>query len=195
MDKSEQQINVENSGVLAKKIDSVTIYTTSTIKSSILASLLKIMIDEDSLNENNTKKPNLETYDIEAKIKYNNVIKYNAIIEKYYSYCSICQDTLNKLDDIKPRAKSKILNAINDKYLLLKGELLKDKVATDEEIDIIRKNADIILDNIKEYYLTQAKITESLNAYDLEEIGTNIIAFIVYCFVECKILERPPMGE
>lgn len=180
-----------NSGVVAGEIGTL-VYnsTTSYIRASVISNILKLMIDDKVLDSDNT---NLNTYSINEKIQYNNVVKYKELIEEYYSFGNVCEQTIDKLDNCKPGSKKTIFRSVNVKYKLFKGEYLTLAGKSAIEIDVIRENADHIIDKIKDYYLELAKQTDTLNKYPYEEVELNMLAFIVYCFVECKILEKPPL--
>lgn len=194
MAKNNEKLSIENNnGVIAGNVDNLHISYSNSIKLSILASILKCMIDDDALNTPPSKK--LLPYDIDDKILFNNVIKYKEIINDYSGFCKICEETINKLDNIKPNTKSKILRSVHNKYLLIKGDYLKNKDSFEKEIEIVRKNADSILDKIKECYIEQVLKTDLLMKYPYEDLELNLTAFIVYCFVECEILERPPQEK
>lgn len=179
----------DNAGVVAGEIGQVIINNTVPIRPSIIAAILKLMIDDKVLSADT---PNRQSYQIDEKIQYNNVVKYKALIEEYYSFCIVCEQTINKLDNSVPNSKSTIFRSVNAKYKLFKGEFLASVETATDEMKIVRKNADNILDKIASCYLELAERADVLGEYTHEEIELNILAFIVYCFVECKILEKPP---
>lgn len=179
----------DNTGVVAGEIGQVIINKLSPIKPSIIASILKLMIDDKVLGADAS---NLKSYQIDDKIQYNNVVKYKALIEEYYSFCIVCEQTIDKLDNSKPNSKNIILRYVNTKYKLFKGEYLAAIGTATDEMQAVRENADNILDKIKAHYLELAEQSGLFEKYSYEEVELNILAFIVYCFVECKILEKPP---
>ena len=182
---------INNYGVVAENIDNVTVnLPIHKIKNSILASLLEKLIEEKAFETNSEPQP--ITYDIREKIDYNNVIKYKDIIEKYASYHSICDNTLNLIDNVKIGAKKKILSSINDKYIAIKGEYIRKGQQDNKPlIDIIKESSDSIMDDIVNYHLNFIENIENMDKYDYEELEINLKAFITYCFIECKILENP----
>ena len=185
----EQNLNVENnSGIIAGRIDNVVI-APNTIRQSILSEFIIEMLNN---NIETVEIPSIVPYTVEDKIKYNNIVKYKGIVDKYYAYSAICDSILNKLDDIKAGDKKKVLNYVKTTYLLIKGSFLRangNSFLT--EIDVIKNHSDDIIDEIIKKFFDDSKNTITLQKYNIEEIEINIIAFIIYCFVECMILERP----
>ena len=59
---------------------------------------------------------------------------------------------------------------------------------------IVQAHSDDILDAIFSFYNNEAQKYSVLSGYSYEEIELNIQAFLTYCFIECKILERPQEG-
>ena len=191
-------LNVDsNPGVIAGSIDNVnvnvnTYITPGYIDESVLADFILDIICNSSNKKTVVKKDDTLIYDISNKISYNNVIKYSDIINKYYTYSTICEKTLNILDNSKPGAKEELLSFINDVYLEAKGECkLKCSSANLSCIEIIRSNSDHIIDNILEKLNTNAQVMSKLKKITVEKIQSNIKALVIFCFVECKILEKP----
>ena len=75
----------DNAGVVAREIGQVIINNTVSIRPSIIAAILKLMIDDKVLSADAS---NRKSYQIDEKIQYNNVVKYKALIEEYYSFCT-----------------------------------------------------------------------------------------------------------
>ena len=139
-------------------------------------------------------------YDILEKIDYNIVIIYKQIFEKYKNYYWICDKILNTIDDNGSFSEKKIfLNYLNDLYIEIIGNFMKDEIKKIQEkkgrIPPIKQNIQIIKEKILADEIVK-KIRDSLknilNDELLEEeknFGINIL--ICYGFIECKILEKP----
>ena len=76
-------------------------------------------------------------------------------------------------------------------YLEEKGNLISSlKDADKEEIEIIRENSDYLIDRVKERILNVINRSDISGTY-IEDIETGVAYFVCYCFIECKILEKP----
>jgi hypothetical protein len=114
------------------------------------------------------------------KIHYNQIVRYKPLIEEYSGY----QGRLNKIykaieQDGSP-TKTAVLKNMRGLYLLEKGK---------------QKNADDILDAVKE--CLWAKIEAAPNSIPLpfEVIEMNLMVIIVDAFMRCEILEEPQQGD
>lgn len=135
---------------------------------------------------------NLSTFRPDEKIEYNCVIKYKEIIKEHATYYTFCDDTLNIYDDSNMGSKAKILRCVRNWYLESKGQLfLELKESTETDIEKIRNNADFLIESV----INKAKNTvyesgDFVNT-NTEEIFLGITCFICYCFMKCKIMEKP----
>ena len=191
MTKPANKQNVENNnGVVANHIDQVTINSEKkAIKPSILAKIIKHIIQKNIFSGSVS---NPISYDVTEKIAHNNIIKYRQLIEEYYSYAYICESTLNTIDDVSYGNKSTVLRHIHDLYILTKGEFTSKCSGTDLSVmQIVQLNSDRILDKI--IFNLENDLSNSLELAETatEDLLVNLRVFIVYCFVECHILEKP----
>lgn len=193
----DEKIQIDsNSGIAAGHIENVTYYAPNPqqIKNSVMANILKAMLDQGSFSENN-ENASLIPYDIGAKIEYNHIVKYKELFDDCATYYSICYKIVNSLDNERIGSKQTILNSIHNKYLLIKGSFIKKYSNSGaSEKAIIQSHSDDILDTIFLFYNSEAHKYSILSGYSYEEIEINIQAFLTYCFIECKILERPQEG-
>lgn len=126
------------------------------------------------------------------KIDYNNVIKYKEIIYQYSIYYESCEQTLNIYDDSHIGSKAKILNCIKLWYSKSKGALLLElKECKLSDIEKIKNNADRLIDEVIEQIHSAIKNSKDFSDTSYEELDLGIICFVCYCFMKCKILERP----
>ena len=134
----------------------------------------------DAIKEEPTNAP-----DTEDKILYNNVILFKPVIEEYAVY----QGKLNKLyEEIEKQGSTKkefVLQNIKSIYLKEKGKY--------ENIEGIRANADIIIENV-ENQLWKIIENSSNPVLDLpiEAIKIGLLIILVDDFMRCNILEEPP---
>lgn len=134
----------------------------------------------------------LVPYKIEDKLDYNHVVKYKTIILNNSVYYDYCDRLLNTYDDSHPGSKNKIFNCVKQWYEIAKGEALTqfDDVCI-EEMDVVRQKSDYIIEAVVD------KVNETTDKADLpekttqEDLNIGCICFICYCFMECKILEKP----
>ncbi len=124
--------------------------------------------------------PNTET-----KILFNNIIRYEPIIREFAPY----QVKLNKIyEEIEKEGSTKkelVLHNIKRVYLSVKSEY--------NNIEEIRKNADIILDKVIEKILDNIdNAPNKLEEFDQETIDFSLMIVIVDAFMRCNILEEPP---
>ena len=154
--------------------------------STIVALLGNICSAEEApLNSNDYR-----SYMPNDKIEYNCVIKYRDIIKQHSAYYSICEQYLNAYDDSNIRGKAKILGCVHGWYMEAKGDiLLRNKDSKKAEIDIIRENSDNIIDMVKERIWNA--VIDSQETMLREDMELGIRCFTCFCFMECKILEKP----
>ncbi|WP_052671073.1 ABC-three component system protein [Draconibacterium sediminis] len=131
-------------------------------------------VTSESLNVINPKE----------KLSYNCVKTNYSLIQEYKVYhekINILYDELESQGSIK---KEKLLNNIEQLYIRIKGKYVLD---SNDPINIIRQNADNIIDDIfDELYLQ----LENSNFFD-EDIVLGIRLIMVDAFIRCKILEEP----
>ncbi|MBX4265894.1 portal protein [Clostridium estertheticum] len=166
----------------------------SSLVSGLIEKLAELSCISDEYVEQVYKiyKSDTIIYDIPKKISYNNIIKYKCIIAEYSKYEGICEEAFNIIDNNNIGIKTKILRNINLYYMEYKGQILLQHRDEDiDEIDVIRENADIIIDNVKDrlqLIINEEDMTQNIFQ---EDINIGLIIIICYAFVKCKILERP----
>ena len=138
----------------------------------------------------------LETYGISSKIDYNSVIKYKRIIEEHAVYHPLCDAALNIVDDSNTRAKAKILKNILEIYKRYRDELLLTKTNESvRDIDIIRENADLIIEHVTEVLQERIIAGYCNETFVAEDIHEGLPIIVCYAFIECKILEKPEVEK
>lgn len=154
--------------------------------SSVVKTLSSVCVDDENLEY----IENLEAFRLEQKMEYNSIIKYKEIIQEHAIYYTHCEDMLNIFDDSNIGSKSKILRCVRNWYLERKGQLILESQNNDiTDIDVIRMNADSIIDGV--IFKMKQNIYDSNPLISIEEIEIGIICFVCYSFMKCKILEKP----
>lgn len=130
-------------------------------------------------------------FEPDKKIEYNCVIKYKYIIRDFSMYYLHCDNILNTYDNSNMGSKARILRCIHIWYLEEKGSLLLSlKAEGKTELEKIQDNADYLIDKVKERIFEIVKHT-GFDESCVEDIEIGITCFVCYCFMECKILEKP----
>lgn len=158
---------------------------------SLIANLVKVLGDT-YLDVEIENTDDFREYKINEKLEYNCVIKYKPIIEKFSIYYSVCENHLNVYDNSHVQGKTKILEHVNLKYLGAKGEILRlNKNSKQSESEIIKENSDEIIDKVVFDIKEMIMNSREFNDVTIEEMELGLACFVCFCFMECKILERP----
>lgn len=131
-------------------------------------------------------------YKPDEKIEYNCVIRYKYVIKEFATYYSTCESYLNAYDDSNIRGKARILKCVHLWYLDAKGEILAENKDTDKsDIEVIRQNSDRIIDMVKDRIFETVINSKEIDSVYIEDLHLGIACFTCFCFMECKILEKP----
>lgn len=152
------------------------------------SSLLKVAIDAISninfeygkLNNDFTKP-----FNIEEKITYNSIKRNKALIEERKIFHSKINELYNELEIQGSFKKDKLLRNIRTVYLKIKGKYVGDSASV---MDIVRQNADNIIDGVEDELLKL--IGKNFQGYE-EDISFGISIILVDAFMRCRILEEP----
>lgn len=184
----------QNSGVIVEKNEGTIILNSQNAVKvpSLISGLIKILgnvcIEEELSNE----VIDTQEFKPDDKIQYNAVIMHREIIEEFSVYYSTCEKYLNAYDNSHIRGKAKILKCIHMWYLRAKGQvLLENSESGKSEMEIVRDNSDKIIDMVEEKILQVMKESGEIESACQEEVELGIACFTCYCFMECKILEKP----
>ena len=157
---------------------------------SLIAPVVVAMADFDESIEETNAQPKV-AFQVEEKIEHNCVIKYKSIIEDYSIFYSQCEEVLDIYDNTKMGAKAKILRCVKNWYSEAKGEFLKiNKQSKKSEIELIRENADFLIDKVKDRIYAAVQENANETAY-IEDVEIGVVCFVCFCFMACKILEKP----
>ena len=167
-----------NEGIIANEL-----YNVVKFKKSTLSRILeKLITGEIKVNYSN-RKP----YDIEKKIIYNNLVRNKNYVENNSAKLLDCDEVVNSIDNVKPGSKGRIFDHISEIY----DEEKHKKMSDVNDLDQLRLVADDIYENVRKRILEEAKVVESLDSFDYEDIYDHVKLLTAYFFAECKILEEP----
>lgn len=158
---------------------------------SLIGKVIQVL-GEKCFEENNDPTLDLTKFKIDDKITHNSLIKYKEIIKEFSLYYTICDNYLNTYDNSNIRRKSKILQWVRWRYLNIKGNFLsQNNNSGKSELDLVREHSDQIIDSIKNQICEIVMDSIGFENIYIEELDLGVICFICYCFMECKILEKP----
>ncbi len=158
---------------------------------SILADLIPKLNDIiDAGNVSNQVPQTNEPYTIEDKISHNNLQAYKHWIEDYGQYGAAIDEAYKELDNHRPGARSKVLRNFKARYDRIKGDVLKSQSSTTTPLDIIRQNADTIIERVANEVKKDLSNSNSVSISQ-EDLDFSSIAMTCHAFINCKILERP----
>lgn len=130
------------------------------------------------------KKEKITTFNPKDKIKFNSIKKNVALINEYKIYYHKINSLYDELEIQGSIKKEKLLASIELIYTEVKGKYILDSA---NQIDIIRENADNIIDDV--YNILNEKVENS--SFWEEDIILGIRLIMVDAFMRCKILEEP----
>ncbi|MFT4451334.1 hypothetical protein [Parvimonas sp. G1425] len=192
------EFKAENSGdnrgiIVGQNSGTINLSMQSVCKlSSLIANLVKEFGEMCNEMDYNVNEDNLQEYKLDIKLDYNSVVKYKEIIKEFSAYYSICEDCLNVYDNSNIGSKAKILKCIHLWYLEEKGEILSKKKQTGEiDIDVVKHNSDEIINKVMIKIRKVVEESPEFGNLYREDIEIGIVCFTCFCFMECKILERP----
>ena len=175
-----QNIKGGSTGYQAETINIINVLKNKSTIAEVVNAISKIDLED----ENNFGKIK-EVPEIEAKIRHNNITKYLYLINDYGLYGKILEGIYETLEQEKPGKKGKLLRVISDFYKAEKGVLTQTN-----DIDLIRHNADLIIENIITKLDDEILKSSNLDAEN-EEVHSAIQIIVADAFIQCKILEDP----
>ncbi len=181
MTKIEQKIDGNNNTTLA--VGNINFNNISSTLAGVMPKISEIVRSE-------VEKPNdTKAYDIGEKITHNNIKAFKQIMDEYASFGTKIDELYNEYDNSNPGFKKSVLNYFRTKYLLRKTKLQMDNPNA-ELMDVIRANADTVIQDIYSEFKSALEKTNNLNI-PMEDIETCSLAVTCHAFIECKILEKP----
>jgi hypothetical protein len=126
----------------------------------------------------------------ESKILYNNVQRFKPIIEDYKMFLGMLSSLYKEYDSLGTNRTPIILENIKIKYIKAK-EKLKQKNPSRNEIELIRENADDLIESVENDLLDEIKKSSNVEI-SITKINVALQVVLIDAFIRCKILERPP---
>ena len=135
---------------------------------------------------------NFDPYDLDIKLNHNSVIKYRQLIEQLGEFHQLVESGYKVVSESKNSARQSIYKAINLHYRDLVGDLLLQmKDSNLSKIEIVRNNADKIIEGCIKYIATKCKESSELDQLTSEDIDIHSRYIALHAFSECEILEKP----
>jgi len=189
---------IDNSGnnhglIVAENKGNIKVSIEKAVKIPSLISTVVKSLGEACSNDDIESTFDSKEFKPDEKIEYNCVFKYKDIIKYFSAYYSVCEEYLNVYDDSNMRGKAKILNCVYLWYMKAKGCIfLESKNIGEKDIDIIRQNSDRLIDMVQNKIYETVKAANEMDAtMYIEDMELGVTCFTCYCFMECKILEKP----
>lgn len=157
---------------------------------SLISTIVKSLGDLCSNDDGSSA--DLQKFKPDEKIDYNCVIKYREIIINFSAFYNTCEDFLNSYDDSNIRGKAKILNCVHLCYMEAKGTILSaNKNSGKSDIEIIRENSDKLIEMVRDEIYNIINASTAVETMCIEEMKLGVTCFTCFCFMKCKILEKP----
>jgi hypothetical protein len=155
-------------------------------RTSLLADLVKQLC---TININKVVSSTVvNTFDIETKISYNQVILYRPFIEEHARYAGKLQKIYTEFEKAGNNSMKTVLRNIASLYAIQKGKLLGANLS----LANIQKNADALIEAVNRDLhdlMDASPNNDPTIPYEEVEFGLSII--LVDAFMRCKILEEP----
>lgn len=142
---------------------------------SNLADIINMLANEDLSNIGN--EINVDKYNIDKKIEFNNLITTKEIISEYRIFYSKIDEIYKEFDKQGKNKSFSVLQAIKREYILL----LSNKIYTDDQIFLM------IIDRVIQIIQSSRNYIEI--PYEELEMCTDIL--VVDAFIRCKIFKNP----
>ncbi len=134
-------------------------------------------------------------YDIQDKIEYNNVQIYRPIIDRYGYFGATVEAVCSKLDTDKPNSKLRVFEYIKHEYTVQKARVCAGTQSSEDSLEKIRENADSIIDAVSLRLFDIVKDSRDIEDVDAEDINLCLTILVAVAFIDCQILEKPPVRE
>ena len=135
-----------------------------------------------------TDEPVINSFSVEDKISYNDVVENTPIIQEYSGYQGKINALYSEFERSGNGRKTSLLRNVKSTYLEAKGKILGD----DQSLNNVRIHADQLIEYVKRRLHEQ--VDASLNndsALPYEDVEFAVSIVMVDGFMRCKILEEP----
>lgn len=154
---------------------------------SLLNMIINAISEIDIDAEEKAASPNMEAFEIEAKINHNDIKRNKALIDEYKVFYTKVNSLYQILEEQGSFKKENLLRNIRSIYVQIKGKYIGNDA---NPMPIIRDNADNIIEDVQDKLLIMAE--KKTNNYS-EDISFGVSLIMVDAFMRCKILEEPPI--
>jgi hypothetical protein len=158
------------------------LHTRPSLLADLVKQLCKINIDGKA------SKAVVNTFDIETKIRYNQVILYRPFIQEHAVYAGRLQKIYTEFEKAGNSSINTVLRTISTLYAKQRGKLLR----SDLSLANTQKNADALIEAVERDLhdlMDSSPNNDPAIPYEEVEFGLSII--LVDAFMRCKILEEP----
>ena len=154
---------------------------------SLLADVVK-RIGKINLQTETEEAAAGSSFDIEAKITHNHVIRYRPFLQEHAVYAGKLQNLYIEFEQAGNGRVEILLRNIASLYSLQKGKLL----GADTSLANIQQNADALIEAVKNdlHDLMESSPNNDW-AIPYEEVEFALSIVLVDAFMRCRILERP----
>lgn len=158
--------------------------------SSDLTAIVNILGKRLFMTDGVEEKDVTAAFDPNAKIEYNNVIKFKIILENYKMYVGKLTTIYGEFDNQGSNVTRIVLENIKLAYLKEKADQVSRNPGKDE-ITVIRENADAIIENVESALANQIRTSSNIETSS-DTINISLQIILIDAFIRCKILEEPP---
>lgn len=157
---------------------------------SDLTEVVNILGKRLFLNDGMDEKDIKDSFDPEAKILHNNVVRFKMVLDGYKIYVGKLSTIYREFDNQGTNKTHTVLENIKLSYIKEKARLIAENPGINE-IDVIRNNADNIIELVEAHLLSEIKASSNLQISS-ESINLSLQIVLIDAFIRCKILEEPP---
>lgn len=154
---------------------------------SLLADVINYISSSDLPDTTNQNRFS-DSYSIEEKIEFNQVIEYKPILEDYKIYQGKINNIYVEMEQQGSFKKTFLLEHIRFLYVKAKATLAIS------DVNSVQANADKLIKEVEESLwkiIDQSSNISSDTPIEITNFGLNVV--MVDAFMRCKILEKPPI--
>ncbi len=149
---------------------------------TVITAISEIEFDSEEISPST----GMVAFDINAKINHNDIKRNKALIDDYKVFYTKVNSLYQTLEEQGSFKKANLLRNIERIYIETKGKYIENH---ENPMQIIRDNADNIIEDVQEKLLIMA---EKSNNNSSDDISFGVTVIMVDAFMRCKILEEPP---
>ena len=157
--------------------------------SSDLTMIVNTLSKKIFFTEGESEKDPKLSFSPTSKIEYNNVKRFKIIIDNFKHFVGKLSSIYKEFDAQGTNKTYIVLENIKLSYLKEKSNLIEKNVGKNE-IEIIRENADNLIDAVEKNLLTEIKSSANIEVSS-ESVNLSLQIILIDAFIRCKILEEP----